>query len=85
MKKSAQNQKIVKISLPSYIAAGICFLRRGLRGGSLAEISQKAMNKDVGLLVNVSRDIIFASSGIDFATVAGEKAKAYAAEMSLYL
>jgi orotidine-5'-phosphate decarboxylase len=43
------------------------------------------MNKDVGLLVNVSRDIIFASSGNDFASVAGEKAKAYAAEMSLYL
>jgi len=33
----------------------------------------------------VSRDIIFASSANDFATVAGEKAKAYAAEMSLYL
>jgi orotidine-5'-phosphate decarboxylase len=57
----------------------------GAQGGSLAEISQKAMNKDVGLLVNVSRDIIFASSGIDFATVAGEKAKAYADEMSFYL
>jgi orotidine-5'-phosphate decarboxylase len=57
----------------------------GAQGGSLAEISQKAMNKDVGLLVNVSRDIIFASSGNDFAIVAGEKAKAYAAEMSNYL
>jgi orotidine-5'-phosphate decarboxylase len=57
----------------------------GAQGGSLAEISQKAMNKDVGLLVNVSRDIIFASSGHDFATVAGEKAKAYASEMSIYL
>jgi orotidine-5'-phosphate decarboxylase len=51
----------------------------------LAEISQKAMNKDVGLLVNVSRDIIFASSGNDFASVAAEKAKAYAKEMSFYL
>lgn len=57
----------------------------GAQGGSLAEISEKAMNKDVGLLVNVSRDIIFASSGHDFASVAGEKAKAYAAEMSIYL
>jgi orotidine-5'-phosphate decarboxylase len=57
----------------------------GAQGGSLSEISQKAMNKDVGLLVNVSRDIIFASSGNDFATVAGERAKAYAAEMSIYL
>jgi orotidine-5'-phosphate decarboxylase len=57
----------------------------GAQGGSLEEISKKAMNKDVGLLVNSSREIIFASSGHDFATAAAEKAKAYAAEMSLYL
>lgn len=57
----------------------------GAQGGSLREISQKAMNNEVGLLVNSSRDIIFASSGLDFATAAGEKAKAYAAEMSMYL
>lgn len=57
----------------------------GAQGGSLAEISQKAMNKDVGLLVNVSRDIIFASSGTDFAAIAGAKASAYAKEMAAYL
>ena len=52
---------------------------------TVAEISQKAMNKDVGILVNVSRDIIFASSGNDFAEAAAQKAKAYAMEMSNYL
>lgn len=57
----------------------------GAQGGSLAEISQKAMNKDVGLLVNVSRDIIFASSGTDFAEMSGARAKAYANEMAVYL
>lgn len=57
----------------------------GAQGGSLSEISQKAMNKEVGLLVNSSRDIIFASNGLDFATAAGEKAKAYANEMSTFL
>ena len=57
----------------------------GAQGGSLSEISQKAMNKDVGILVNVSRDIIFASNGKDFAEVAGAKAKSYAEEMSMYL
>jgi orotidine-5'-phosphate decarboxylase len=31
----------------------------GFQGGSLEEISKKAMNKDCGLLVNVSRAIIF--------------------------
>ena len=50
----------------------------GAQGGSLEEISKKAMNKDVGILVNVSRDIIYASSGTDYAVVAGLKSKAYA-------
>jgi len=57
----------------------------GAQGGSLEEISKKAMNKDVGILVNVSRDIIFASNGTDFAAVAGLKAKSYALEMAKYL
>jgi orotidine-5'-phosphate decarboxylase len=57
----------------------------GAQGGSLAEISKKAMNGDVGILVNSSREIIYASAGRDFALVAGEKAAAYAAEMSQYL
>lgn len=57
----------------------------GAQGGSLEEISKKAMNKDVGILVNVSRDIIYASSHEDFADVAGLKAAAYATEMKQYL
>jgi orotidine-5'-phosphate decarboxylase len=57
----------------------------GAQGGSLSEISQKAMNKEVGLLVNSSRDIIFASGGTDFADAAAVKAKSYADEMALFL
>lgn len=57
----------------------------GAQGGSLEEISKKAMNKDVGILVNVSRDIIYASNGTDFAAAAGSRAKAYALEMATYL
>jgi orotidine-5'-phosphate decarboxylase len=57
----------------------------GAQGGSLSEISQKAMNKEVGLLVNSSRDIIFASSAENFAEAAAAKAKTYADEMSLFL
>lgn len=56
----------------------------GAQGGSLSEISQKAMNKEVGLLVNSSRDIIFASGGEDFAEVAAAKAKSYADEMAKF-
>jgi orotidine-5'-phosphate decarboxylase len=57
----------------------------GAQGGSLSEISQKAMNKEVGLLVNSSRDIIFASSKEDFASAAAVKAKAYAEEMATFI
>lgn len=57
----------------------------GAQGGSLSEISKKAMNKEVGLLVNSSRDIIFASGGTDFADAAAVKAKSYADEMALFL
>jgi orotidine-5'-phosphate decarboxylase len=57
----------------------------GAQGGSLSDISEKAINKDVGILVNVSRDIIYASNELDFAEAAGEKAKGFAMEMAHYL
>jgi orotidine-5'-phosphate decarboxylase len=57
----------------------------GAQGGSLKEISLKAMNDDIGILVNVSRAIIYASSAKDYAQAAADVAKAYQQEMSLYL
>ncbi len=57
----------------------------GAQGGSLREISEKAMNKDVGLLVNVSRAIIYASSTGNFADAARQTAQLYQAEMKQYL
>jgi len=54
----------------------------GAQGGSLKEISEKALIKDGGLLVNSSRAIIYAGSGEDFAEKARESASAYASEMS---
>ncbi len=57
----------------------------GAQGGSLKEISEKALNKECGLLVNASRAILYASSGADFATVAAAVAKDYATEMEGYL
>ena len=56
----------------------------GAQGGSLKDISEKAMTKDGGILVNVSRDVIYASGGGDFAEAAAAKAKAYQSEMALY-
>jgi orotidine-5'-phosphate decarboxylase len=57
----------------------------GAQGGSLQEISEKAMNKDVGLLVNVSRAIIYASEKEDFAAEARAIAQQYQFEMKGYL
>lgn len=63
-----------------YLVPGV-----GAQGGSLKDISQKAMNKDVGILVNASRAIIYASGQEDFALKATEVAKAYQQEMATYL
>jgi orotidine-5'-phosphate decarboxylase len=63
-----------------YLVPGV-----GAQGGSLREISEKAMTKDVGLLVNASRAVIYVSSGKDFAAAAGTAARAYADEMKQYL
>jgi len=57
----------------------------GFQGGSLANISQHAMNKDCGILVNASRAIIYASHEEDFAKEAGIIAQQYQAEMKEYL
>jgi orotidine-5'-phosphate decarboxylase len=57
----------------------------GAQGGSLREISEKAMISDCGILVNASRAIIYASSKEDFADKAREVAAAYQQEMSGYL
>ncbi len=57
----------------------------GVQGGSLEEISSKAMNKDCGILVNASRAIIFASPGTDFAEKARTEAQVYQEKMSEYL
>ena len=57
----------------------------GAQGGSLEEVSKLGMNADCGLLINSSRNIIYASSGEDFALAAANVAKEMQVEMSLYL
>jgi orotidine-5'-phosphate decarboxylase len=63
-----------------YLVPGI-----GFQGGSLREVSAKAMTKDCGLLVNVSRAVIYASEKEDFASEARAIAQQYQVEMSSYL
>lgn len=46
----------------------------GAQGGTVEEVAKYGLNKDVGLLVNSSRGIIYADSTENFAVVAKEKA-----------
>ncbi|GAO31549.1 orotidine-5'-phosphate decarboxylase [Geofilum rubicundum] len=54
----------------------------GAQGGSLAEVARYGMNKQCGLLVNSSRQIIYASSGEDFAAKARSAAQEVQTEMA---
>ena len=54
----------------------------GAQGGSLAEVCKYGMNAQIGLLVNSSRGIIYASSGLDFAVHATQKAQTLQMEMA---
>ena len=57
----------------------------GAQGGSLQEVAKFGMNKQFGLLVNSSRNIIYASDGTDFATRAREEAMKMQKEMASLL
>lgn len=46
----------------------------GAQGGSLEDVYRFGKNSDIGLLINASRSIIFASNGEDFAAKAKEEA-----------
>jgi orotidine-5'-phosphate decarboxylase len=54
----------------------------GAQGGSLQEVAKYGLTKDCGLLVNSSRNIIFASSSTDFAIKAREEALRMQTEMA---
>ena len=55
----------------------------GAQGGSLQEVCKYGMTDDCGLLVNSSRGIIYASSGLDFAEVAAQKARELQEQMAV--
>ena len=57
----------------------------GAQGGSLQEVCKYGMNDEIGLLVNSSRGIIYASNGTDFAEKAREEASKIQQEMQVIL
>lgn len=77
-----EQMKHVRALAPDYffLVPGV-----GAQGGDLTAISRAGMNADCGLLVNSSRQIIFASAGEDFAEKAGMEAKKVQQEMDVLL
>ncbi|MHA7943263.1 orotidine-5'-phosphate decarboxylase [Formosa sp. 3Alg 14/1] len=57
----------------------------GAQGGSLQDVCKYGMTANVGLLINSSRGIIYASNGTDFAEAAAKNAKMLQQEMEAIL
>jgi len=57
----------------------------GAQGGDVPTVCQNALNSDGGILINVSRAVIYAGSGEDFTTKAAEAARNYQQQMAEYL
>jgi orotidine-5'-phosphate decarboxylase len=57
----------------------------GAQGGSLSEVCKYGMNENVGLLINSSRAIIYASKGTDYAEVARAEALKMQQKMGIIL
>ncbi|WP_299099415.1 orotidine-5'-phosphate decarboxylase [uncultured Winogradskyella sp.] len=57
----------------------------GAQGGNLQEVCKYGMNNSVGLLINSSRGIIYASNKMDFAEAAAKKAEDLQLQMAIEL
>lgn len=57
----------------------------GAQGGSLSEVCKYGLNDQIGLLINSSRGIIYASNGTDFAEKAAVAAKKLQQEMTAFI
>ena len=56
----------------------------GAQGGDVSTVCQNAFNEDGGLLINVSRGIIFADNTSAFADQANKEARKYQKEMEVF-
>lgn len=71
--------RLVRAIVPDYFLLVPGF---GAQGGNLEDVYMSGATEDVGILANVSRDILYASSGTNFAEMAAQVAARYQAEMS---
>ena len=57
----------------------------GAQGGNMAEICKQGLDKNLKLIINSSRSIIYASLNDDFAECAAKEAKKIRDEMENYI
>jgi orotidine-5'-phosphate decarboxylase len=78
----ADSLKAIRQELPEhfFLVPGV-----GAQGGSLEEVCKYGLNKDVGLLINLSRQIIFAGNDEDFAKKAAEQARLVNEQMKQFI
>ena len=57
----------------------------GAQGGNLQDVCKYGMNDNIGLLINSSRGIIYASNGVDFANASAKKALELQTQMATLL
>lgn len=57
----------------------------GAQGGNLHDVCKYGLNSDIGLLINSSRGIIYASEGLDFAQKSAQKAQELRDEMAKHI
>lgn len=57
----------------------------GVQGGDLETVMKYGMSNDIGLLINASRSIIYASNEDDFAEKAAEEAKIMSGKMAKFI
>jgi len=56
----------------------------GAQGGDVATVCENTLTSDGGILINVSRAVIYAGSGTDFAEKAAAAAQQYQQEMAVF-
>jgi orotidine-5'-phosphate decarboxylase len=79
--KAAYFKEIRKIIPDSFLLVpGV-----GAQGGNLQDVCRYGLSKNIGLLINSSRGIIYASNKNDFATIAAMKAKELQNQMEVIL
>jgi orotidine-5'-phosphate decarboxylase len=78
----AQMLKEIREALPEhfFLVPGV-----GAQGGSLEDVLKNGLNKDIGLLINLSRQIIFAGNDSDFAEKAAGQAKLISEQMKQFI